>query len=49
MEPAAVEARPDPELAQAWKEMFGYTYDDVSEAHTATVMPLKKRASDSRG
>ena len=39
----------NPELAEAYREMYGYQYSDMSEAHMATVGPLKKAAAQAKG
>src|SRR5438132_2690006 len=33
----------NPEFIGAWREMFGYSYNDMSEAHLAELLKVKQR------
>lgn len=46
--PARLRGR-NPELVTAWREMFGYGYDDLSEAHLAQVKALKAKTKAEQG
>ncbi len=52
MEPFAlpVRARPDnPEYVAAWHALYGYKYDDMSEAHVRELLAMKQRVMRERG
>ena len=48
--PYPVRLRPDnPEYIAAWKVLYGYKYDDMSEAHLKELVEAKKRAMKEKG
>lgn len=48
--PSPVRLRPDnPEYIGAWKALYGYKYDDMSEAHLKELMEAKKRVMREKG
>lgn len=48
--PLPVRLRPDnPEYAGAWRELWGYRHEDMSEAHAREVTEARGRASRERG
>jgi hypothetical protein len=48
--PLPVRLRPDnPEFVGAWREFWGYHYDDMSEAHAREVEDGRRRAMRERG
>ncbi|MFN2414108.1 MAG: amidohydrolase family protein [Pyrinomonadaceae bacterium] len=47
---APVRLRPDnPEYISAWRELYGYKYDDMSEAHLSELAQSKQRLRRERG
>jgi predicted TIM-barrel fold metal-dependent hydrolase len=52
LEPSLLPARlrPDnPEYAGAWRELWGYRHDDMSEAHAREVTEARRRVASERG
>jgi hypothetical protein len=48
--PNPVRIRPDnPEYIEAWKTLYGYTYNDMSEAHVKELLDSKKRSMAEHG
>ncbi|HVS83073.1 MAG TPA: amidohydrolase family protein [Pyrinomonadaceae bacterium] len=39
----------NPEFIRAWHDLFGYAYDDMSEAHVAELLKTKQRVMRERG
>jgi hypothetical protein len=39
----------NPEFIRAWHDLFGYAYDDMSEAHVAELLKTKQRVMLERG
>jgi predicted TIM-barrel fold metal-dependent hydrolase len=48
--PLPLKLRPDnPEFVAAWRALYGYAHDDMSEAHLREVVEAKKRIMGERG
>jgi predicted TIM-barrel fold metal-dependent hydrolase len=48
--PLPVKLRPDnPEYVAAWRALYGYAHDDMSEAHLREVVEAKKRTQREKG
>jgi predicted TIM-barrel fold metal-dependent hydrolase len=48
--PVPVRLRPDnPEFVAAWRDLWGYRYDDMTEAHLHELDDLKQRATREHG
>ena len=48
--PLPVRLRPDnPEYAQAWRDLWGYRHEDMSEAHAREVTEARRRETRERG
>lgn len=48
--PLPMRLRPDnPEYARAWRELWGYRHDDMSEAHAREVTEARRRETRGRG
>src|SRR5713226_9311226 len=39
----------NPEFIRAWHDLYGYTYNDMSEAHVAELLKTKQRVMGERG
>src|SRR5260221_9798427 len=39
----------NPEFIRAWRDLYGYAYDGMSETHVAELLKTKQRVLDERG
>src|SRR5438128_774373 len=39
----------NPEFIRAWHDLFGYTYNDMNEAHVAELLKTKQRVMGQQG